>query len=102
MADIEIRRSGRSSKEAHIIRDADPKITRGNGMAMFDYKPEGITLEFLVNGGKGKSEMLAWLKPSSFLDLAEKMLAASPKEAERAFLTALLKRNRKAKANAAL
>jgi hypothetical protein len=94
MTDIEVRRSGRTSSTAFQVTDANPTLAAGNGLINWSYKPEGISLTFQVNGGKGKSDLIVWIKPGAFADMAEKMLTGSPKEAEQAFLSALLKRSR--------
>jgi hypothetical protein len=92
MVDIEIRRGGRTSGKAILAKDAKPKIVEGNGMIGWDVIPTGIALDFEITVSKGKSVVTAWFKPSAFRELAEKMLSASPKEAEEAFLAALLRR----------
>ena len=95
MAGIEVRRSGRTSNRADLIYDANLKLARGNGLAEWSYKGDGISLTFQVNGGKGKSQMIVWVPPEAFPDLVAAMLEGSPKPAEQAFLSALLKRARK-------
>jgi hypothetical protein len=95
MAGIEVRRSGRTSNRADLIHDANLKLARGNGLAAWSYKGDGISLTFEVNGGKGKSQIIVWVPPEAFPDLVSAMLEGSPKPAEQAFLTALLKRSRR-------
>lgn len=97
MADIEIRRAASTGKVSGPVIDANPRLEPGNGAIFPDNRSEGVTIRFHVGGRKRQSELTAWIRPSAFPTLVKAMLDGSPKEAERAFLSALLKRSRRAK-----
>jgi hypothetical protein len=99
MAEIEVRRGPRARdktlRKMLPVPSAAPVIEAGNGLYQFDYRKEGVSLTFeLPAGGQGDSLILAWVKPGAFAELAQAMVAASPKRAETAFLAAMLNRRK--------
>ena|SRR5579862_9564995 len=94
MDEIEIRGSARTVGDADRLPNPETRLVSGNGMIRWSAKSEGFSLKFQIRRGKGFTYLNAWIKPGAFPAIVAAMLEGSPKEAEQAFLSAMLKRSR--------
>ena len=93
MADISIDvfRGGLTSDYMSAVDKPDANIHAGYPHNGSDRKAGGFSISlYLPSKGGGTTKVHTWVPPSMFEKIAMTMIEGSPKEAEKAFLKALL------------
>jgi hypothetical protein len=89
--DVEVWRGGAKGETSKRQDIANPVIVSGLPVDDVPFSADGVTVQFQIPGEQRGSTFNVWVGSSSFDKLAAAMLEASPKRAEIAFLSSMLK-----------
>jgi hypothetical protein len=96
MVKIDIWRGTPEKSPVDLVKEADPSI--GRGTRIVDGPRVGASIYFSSFApARSNYRFSVHIWPEAYSELAKAMLEGAPKEAEEAFLSALLEKNRNAK-----
>ena len=96
MSDIQVFRGGQSTERmAEESPNHAASIYGGYPHNGRDKRQGGITVAFGAGAETKRSKFWVWIGPKEFEKLAKEMIDESPKEARRAFLSALLEADKR-------